>query len=727
MCIQIQKAGSGLSIRRAILAVLIILVLSLLAGCGERADRSVDPAFRGMMDLRASNLSESVVKLNGEWEFHWRQFPDPAGNPVPNDTNHYLQVPHSWNGYDWEGMKLPGAGYATFRLRILLNDRDAGQTLALRLPTIFHAFELWIDGVSYARVGRVGTDRSGTVPSLATRQVYFQPRANQVELVLRVANFHHMRGGITKPIEIGAASVISDRTMLKTAYEGAVTASLFIIGIYHLLLYVQRRKDPATLWFGLFCLMWGVRSLLVGEVLLTRLLPSFPWGAQIKIEYLALYVGLHIFTLYFHHLFRDETPRWLLLSSRCLAVLFGGAVLLTPAAVFTRTLLVYEIIIVLHMLYFLYAIGKAWRRKKEGAAVFVAVSVVTFVSVLNDFLYYNELSSIANTSNLGLLIFTVAQMYLLSSRFTRAAAGEERAGRELALANERLQEANRNLEHKVAERTRELSLAYDDLRSAYDQLFQSEGGRKKMLSYLTHDLKAPLSSMIGYVEALQDNVKPENHAAYLSYVYDRAVWLNRMIEDLSLLSSLETGQISMNKAAVPVEPFIRQFWEKYELVLEEAGLHEEIHVNPAIGSGDPPIVHVDPVRLEQVLANLLSNAMKFTAPGGSIRLTLTIRDMDGPHAWICMSDTGIGIRQEHLEHIFERHFKRYPVGFGQENAGSGLGLAISKEIVELHDGKIWVESNGRDGSSFWIALPLAGEEAGPERRTLDEREPHSDR
>ena len=695
-----------MAIRRVNLIILVLVLITTLAGCGERAGGASDYARLGLMDLRDMNLSKSLVRLNGEWEFYWRQLLAPSINAWESHRAQYMYLPHSWNGFEWEGEELQGQGYATFRLRILVNEAYVGQTLALHLPTIFHSYQLWIDGVPHVRVGQVGTDHKSTTPSLATQLVYFQPQDHEVEVVLQVANFHHLRGGITKPIELGTSQTVTNNTIIKTAYEIFVTASLFIIGAYHILLYFHRRKDDTPLYFGLFTIMWGLRSLMVGEVLLTRMFPAFPWEVQLKIEYMILYAGTYIFTLYFNRLFQDAVLRWLQLSSRYLAILFSIIVLVTPAIVYTRTLLTYEIIIAIHMIYFVIVLGRSFLRRREGAAIFLVVSCVTFATVLNDFLYYNELSPIGNTSNLGLLVFTVAQMYLLSSRFASAVHNEEKAASELAAANEQLQEVNRSLEQKVAERTRELSQAHDDLRSAYDRLLHSEEGRKKLLSYLTHDLKAPISSMIGYVEALQDNVRPEKHGTYLKYVYDRAIWLNRMIEDLSLLSSLETGQITMHKRAILIEPFVRQFWEKYELVLEEAGLNGEIHVDPKFQAGSPLLTQVDPMRLEQVLANLLSNAMKFTAPGGYVRLMLTFADKDEPHVLICLSDTGIGIHHDHLERIFERHFKRYPVGLDQERTGSGLGLAISKEIVELHGGKIWAESDGRDGSSFWIEMPV---------------------
>lgn len=211
-------------------------------------------------------------------------------------------------------------------------------------------------------------------------------------------------------------------------------------------------------------------------------------------------------------------------------------------------------------------------RRMEGALIFLLVSVVALVSVINDFLYYNELSPIGNTSPFGLLIFTLAQMILLSSRFTRAATNEERFTRELQEANNKLTEMNSNLEQLVMERTNALSAAHEDLSKSYERLLHSEQGRKKLLAYITHDLRLPLSSMLGYVEAVMDMVKPERNEQYLKYIRDNTVRINRMIEELSYLSHLETGQVAYRMESVHVIHFLRSFFDQYELVVLDAGL-----------------------------------------------------------------------------------------------------------------------------------------------------------
>ena len=276
--------------------------------------------------------------------------------------------------------------------------------------------------------------------------------------------------------------------------------------------------------------------------------------------------------MYFDCIFPNYVSRWFRLGTRIVTGAFCIVVVVTPAIIYTKLLLVIGVIVVLHMVYLMVGLVQAAVRRMEGALIFLLVSVVTLVTVVNDFLYYNEWSLIGNTSPLGLLIFTIAQMILLSSRFTRAASNEERIARELQEANNKLIEMNMNLERIVQERTHALSAAHDDLRTSYDRLLHSEQGRKKLLAYITHDLRMPLSSMLGYVEAVKDMVKPERNEQYLKYIRDNTIRINRMIEELSFLSHLETGQVSYRMEPVHVIHFLRGFFEQYELVVRDAGL-----------------------------------------------------------------------------------------------------------------------------------------------------------
>ncbi|TVY03144.1 ATP-binding protein [Cohnella terricola] len=670
----------------------------------------------GILDLTQVHVSENPLKLQGEWAFYWQELlsPEDIQNRLSRDGNHdrWISIPNSWLGYRLDDQRLSGTGYATFRIVINLSEHDRNERLALRLPTIFHAYKLWVNGELLAEVGVVGRDKSRTIPRLATKLVFFQPENDRVDLVMQVANFHHTRGGITKPIELGGSDALTVRTHLNIAAEMFITASLLVIGVYHLLLFALRRKDRAPLYFGLLTLLLGIRSLLVGELLLTQWWPTFPWELQFKIEYLILCSSGYIITMYFDCIFPNYVSRWFRRGTRIVTGAFCIVVVATPAIIYTKMLPIIGVMVVLHMVYLMVGLAHAAVRRMEGALIFLLMSVVALVTVVNDFLYYNEWSRIGNTSSLGLLVFTIAQMMLLSSRFTRAASNEERIARELQNANNKLTEMNMNLERTVQERTQALSAAHDDLRLSYDQLLQSEQGRKKLLAYITHDLRMPLSSMLGYVEAVQDRVKPERNDQYLKYIRENTIRINRMIEELSFLSHLETGQVSYRMEPVHVVHFLRRFYEQYELVVRDAGLDFRLDCGDEEDQGsDSPVVVMDGQRLEQALFNLVSNAMKFTPGGGAVRIALTVDEVNlTRYAIISVQDSGMGIPPEQLEQIFDRNYRYDQPGAEMGVEGSGLGLAICREIVQAHGGTVRAESDGKTGSIFYVSLPCIREE-----------------
>ncbi|WP_017691533.1 ATP-binding protein [Paenibacillus sp. PAMC 26794] len=705
----ILRVGS----RKVWFYIVAAVVVGLVAGYVVLSEQD-SPKFQseeGVLDLTQVQVSMNPQQLTGEWAFYWQELLSPEDIRVRSakegNQDHWISIPNSWLGYPLEGEKLGGTGYATFRLVIKLSEQDRHERLALRLPSIFHAYKLWVNGELLVEVGKVGQDKNSMIPHLATKLLFIQPENDTVELVMQVANFQHNRGGITKYIELGGSDVLTTKTNLNLATDMFITASLLVIGLYNLLLFLLRRKDRAPLYFGLFTVLLCIRSLLNGELILTQWLPHFPWELQFKIEYLILCVSGYIITMYFDCIFPNYVSRWFRFGTRIATGAFCIFIVVTPALIYTQFLLMIGVMVVLHMVYLMVGLVRVAVRRMEGALIFLLVSAVTLVTVVNDFLYYNGWSLIGNTSPLGLLIFTIAQMILLSSRFTRTASNEERIAHELQGANHKLIEMNISLERTVDERTQALSMAHNDLRTSYDRLLHSEQGRKKLLAYITHDLRMPLSSMLGYVEAIQDRVKPERNEQYLKYIQENTIRINRMIEELSFLSHLETGQVSYRMEPVQMIPFLRDFFEQYELVVRDAGLDFILDIGDTEDQrSNLPVVEMDAKRVEQALFNLVSNAMKFTSSGGLVRIALAVEEVKhARHAIISIQDSGMGIPPDQLEQIFERNYRYDRPGLGNGIEGSGLGLAICREIVLAHGGAVRAESDGKMGATFYVTLP----------------------
>ncbi|WNR46300.1 AAA family ATPase [Paenibacillus roseipurpureus] len=246
-----------------------------------------------------------------------------------------------------------------------------------------------------------------------------------------------------------------------------------------------------------------------------------------------------------------------------------------------------------------------------------------------------------------------------------------------------------DLESKVKERTNELILM--------------ETSRRDLLSNISHDLGTPLTSIQGYVEAILDGViqEPDEQKKYLSVVHMRIVGIQRLITDLYQLSRLETKQFHFQLVPTAGVTMVRQLFAKYELDAANAGITYTLDMK--LTAGHELMLTVDSDRIEQVYANIVYNAIKFTRRGGFITVKVEIRD-EPSELVIRLTDSGVGISDEDLPHIFERFYKASKSR--SNSGGSGLGLAIAKEIVQYHGGQIWAESRLGEGCSISFSLPM---------------------
>jgi PAS domain S-box-containing protein len=247
------------------------------------------------------------------------------------------------------------------------------------------------------------------------------------------------------------------------------------------------------------------------------------------------------------------------------------------------------------------------------------------------------------------------------------------------------------LEQRVAERTRELSEANERLREL-DRL------KDQFVSNVSHELRTPLANIKLYAGLLKHG-KPEKLQHYLETLRRETLRLEKLIEDLLELSRLNAGTVTIILNPIDVNQLIESLIADRANLVADRGLALRLD----LGSNLPPVLG-DPWRLEQVLSNLLANAMNYTPKGGMIALR-TRRQEDDHQEWVTITveDTGLGIAAEELPHVFER-FYRGTAGRKSGAPGSGLGLAICKELVDRLGGRITVESEPSHGTTFTVWL-----------------------
>jgi two-component system sensor histidine kinase BaeS len=220
-----------------------------------------------------------------------------------------------------------------------------------------------------------------------------------------------------------------------------------------------------------------------------------------------------------------------------------------------------------------------------------------------------------------------------------------------------------------------------------------EAQRRRLLADVSHELRTPLAIVQGNLEAIIDGVYPADEA-HLGPILEETRVIGRLIEDLRTLSLAEAGTLALHPESSDVGVLIAEVAEGFQLRAQGAGI--TLHVDAA---DDLPLVELDPIRIREVVSNLVDNALRYVPGGGTIRLTAALADP--ADLAITVSDNGPGIPPELLSTAFDR-FAKAP-----DSRGSGLGLAIAKAIVEAHRGTITATSPAGAGTTVRILLPMS--------------------
>jgi len=238
----------------------------------------------------------------------------------------------------------------------------------------------------------------------------------------------------------------------------------------------------------------------------------------------------------------------------------------------------------------------------------------------------------------------------------------------------------------------DLARQFNEMAAALEQ---DEISRRKMMADIAHELRTPLAVMRGQAEALEDGVfplTPENVAP----IRDQTILLARLVDDLRDLALAEAGQLPLELSDVDLSRLVPRVIRYFQPQAQAKGLSLSVDLAKSL-----PLIQADSQRLEQVLGNLLSNALRHTPEGGAIRVKAW-----SEAASVCFAviDNGQGIASDDLPHLFDR-FYRAGVARSRSDGGTGLGLSIAKQLVEAHGGEITVKSEFGKGATFTIRLP----------------------
>ncbi|MBI2869219.1 MAG: HAMP domain-containing histidine kinase [Chloroflexi bacterium] len=256
---------------------------------------------------------------------------------------------------------------------------------------------------------------------------------------------------------------------------------------------------------------------------------------------------------------------------------------------------------------------------------------------------------------------------------------------------------------KAKDELGDLSRSFNVMAASLDRAEQT---RRRLTADISHELRTPLTIIEGTVDAILDGVFTAD-SERLTSIKEQTALLTRLINDLRDISLAESGQLKLELSPVDLPELLRRITSQAEIKAAEKGIRQSLTVAGAV-----PVVLADPARIEQVIGNLLANAVRHTPPGGDIKVAVSQVSSDPAHgiscpsALIAVADNGEGIPAEALPNVFER-FYRVGASRARSEGGSGLGLAIVKQMVLAHGGAVWAQSEPGKGSTFFVSLPVA--------------------
>ena len=273
-----------------------------------------------------------------------------------------------------------------------------------------------------------------------------------------------------------------------------------------------------------------------------------------------------------------------------------------------------------------------------------------------------------------------------------------------------VEELNVSLEHKVRERTADLQRLNQELKTVNDRLQELDRLKSAFVSIVSHELRTPMTSIKGYVENILDGLAGEltdQQTYYLTRVKLNTERLTRMVNDLLDLSRIEDPDKRheyLRPAPLSIRDLIAEVVESFQPMARQRSITVTAD-HPA----SLPSIRGDRDKLHQILTNLIGNAVKFTPVRGEVLVEAAARSHDSVQ--VCVSDTGCGIPPHEHDKVFDRFFRGDAIP--EEARGAGLGLAITKSLVELHGGRIWLDSTPGKGSRFFFSLPITHPSAQP--------------
>jgi len=386
---------SRLAVSKCCLQLLMVL---LLIGVGTSINAQ-PVSQQGLLDATDFDFKTGRLPLNGDWRYFENRLTDPKEAFTSKSIFNYF--PKVWNE-----TQASGQGFATYAIQVVVPTQL--ETLAIEIPQIYSAYQLWVNGTLTAVNGTVGRTLAETKPQWLPQTVSFTKPADTLEIVMQIANFQHHLGGSKDAIYLGSGELLQHHRSMALNSNLTESLCLAFLGITFLVLYLVTEKKKIVIYFALLCITWAIRSMFSNLYTFISFVPDFNWTVMVKIEYVTLFFTMIWAILFLSRVFTKEDNKivkYLLVGSNSLFITF--AILTSPVS-FTRYLPVYLSFCAILLLYAAILVIKALINERLGAGF------LTFIVLLGVGIFSYDVFSYEGLFTYNPIVFSVGYITIFT-------------------------------------------------------------------------------------------------------------------------------------------------------------------------------------------------------------------------------------------------------------------------------------------------------------------------
>lgn len=659
-------------------------------------------AKNAKLDLRNWD-GKRIITLDGEWNFFWNTFLCDSIKLEDNNSQSALlvDVPSYWNEYYIDSLKLPGKGYGTYCLTVLLPQQLMNKELALDIPVFDDSYTLYLNNERVAWNGISATNGDLAEPGYKPTVLVFKPGSEKLEIVINVSNYAHRRGGFWKSIRIGESVKIHHQ---KKIYEFLSHISLGIIltsMIFFSFFFIYNKKNISALFFSLS--MFGILLRIIStDTFVIQIFSNPPWDWLIRFEYLGTYIAFIFASWYFHHIYPNKVARILLLLNTVLLALISMFVIVLDPVYFSYTMYYFKPVLLISFFYYL--VNSFWHifKRNENDEFYFAALLILLIALVNDIRVSGSEHGILNDYSLqfALQLFVLVQVVLTIHSLIKGYKEKEKLNLEIGYLNANLEKRIEDSQNQIDVGKSEVEKKTEEIALQNIELEIEKELTKKLRSVIHQDLRSPVNSLHQVSNYLSLSYGDGELRETINSIRDLSFTANALIDNLLFWTRCKQGEIQYSPQKVIVQDFLTELFSYFKMQIKQKSIETDVLMSEDLKC------FCDPHLIKIVLRNLFSNAIKYSRKNSLISITAT-QGSTKDDIIIIIEDKGVGISGELLKVLNDSsNNDEIDIRKGTLNEkGSGLGIRLSQELVRINKGKMKIESNEKKGARVIVYLP----------------------